>query len=38
MLQYENDSDTEYETIEYDDYDVLSEVSDTGENIGFGNM
>ena len=35
---YDNDSDTEYELIEYDDYDVLSEDSDTGENIGFRNM
>ena len=35
VLLYENDSDTEYESIENDDYDVLSEDSDTAENIGF---
>ena len=33
VLQYENDS--EYESIEYDDYYELSEDSDTGEIIGF---
>ena len=34
-LQYENDSDTQCESIEYDDYDVLSEDCDTAEIIGF---
>ena len=38
MLQYENDSDTEYESIDYDDCDMLSEDSDTGEVIGFRNI
>ena len=38
VLQYENDSDTECESFEYDDYDVLSEDSDTGEISGFRNM
>ena len=38
VLQYENDSDTECESIEKDDYDVLSEDSDTVEIIGFRNM
>ena len=39
ILQYENDSDTEYESIEYDDCDMLlSEDSDTGEIIGFRNI
>ena len=38
ILQYENDSDTENESIEYDDYYELSEDSDTGEIIGFRNM
>ena len=28
----------EYESIEYDDYDVLSEDSDIGETIGVRNM
>ena len=37
VLQYENDSDTECESIEFDGYYVLSEDSDTGEIIGFGN-
>ena len=36
--QYENDNDTENESIEYDDYYELSEDSDTGEIIGFRNM
>ena len=36
--QYENDSDTENESIESDDYYELSEDSDTGEIIGFRNM
>ena len=35
VLQYENESDTEIESIEYDDCDMLSEDSDTGEIIGF---
>ena len=35
VLQYENDSDTECESIDYDDCDMLSEDSDTGEIIGF---
>ena len=34
VLQYENDSDTECEPLEYDDYYVLSEDSDTGKIIG----
>ena len=38
VLQYENDSDTECESFEYDDCDMLSEDSDTGEIIGFRNM
>ena len=38
VLQYENDSDTECESIDYDDCDMLSEDSDTGETIGFRNM
>ena len=38
VLQYENGSDTEYESIEDDDYKMLSEYSDTGEVIGFRNM
>ena len=38
MLLYEKDSDTEYEFIEYDDNDMLSEDSDTGEIIGFRNL
>ena len=37
VLQYENDSDTECESIEYDDCDMLSEDSDTGEILGFRN-
>ena len=37
ILQYENDSDTECESIDYDDCDILSEDSDTGEIIGFRN-
>ena len=38
VLQYEIDSDTESESIEYDDYYMLSEGSDTGEVIGFRNL
>ena len=38
VLHSENDSDTAYESIEYDDYDVLSEDSDTGEIFGFRKM
>ena len=38
VLQYETDKDTECESIEYDDCDMLSEDSDTGENIGFRNI
>ena len=38
VVQYEKNSDTECESLEYDDYYVLSEVSDTGEIIGFRNM
>ena len=38
VLQYENESDIEFESIDYDDYYELSEDSDTGETIGFRNM
>ena len=38
ILQYENESDMECESIEYDDYYELSEDSDTGEIIGFRNL
>ena len=38
VSQYENDNDTENESIEYEDYYELSEDSDTGEIIGFRNM
>ena len=38
VLQYENENDTEFESIDYDDYYELSEDSDTGEIIGFRNM
>ena len=38
VLQYENESDTEFESIDYDDYYELSEDSDTGEIIGFRTM
>ena len=38
ILQHENDSDTECESIDYDDCDMLSEDSDTGEIIGFRNI
>ena len=38
ILQYQNESDTEGESIEYDDYYELSEDSDTGEFIGFRNL
>ena len=33
VLEYEDDSDTEKESVEYDDYYELSEDSDTGEII-----
>ena len=38
VSQYENDNDTDNESVEYDDYYELSEDSDTGEIIGFRNM
>ena len=38
VSQYENDNDTDNESIEYDDYYELSEDNDTGEIIGFRNM
>ena len=38
ILQYENESDMEYESIEYDDYYEVSEDSDTGEIIGSRNL
>ena len=38
VLEYENDSDTENESIEYDEYYELSEDSHTGEIIGFRNI
>ena len=38
VLQYENNSDTECESIDYDDWDMLSKDSDTGEIIGFRNI
>ena len=39
ILQFENESDTEYESIDYDDdCNTLSEDSDTGEIIGFRNF
>ena len=38
ILQYENESDIECESIEYDEYYELSEDRDTGENIGFRNL
>ena len=38
VLQYENENDTEFESIDYDDYYELSEDSDTGEIVGFRNM
>ena len=38
VSQYENDNDTDNESIEHDDYYELSEDSDTGEIIGFRNM
>ena len=38
ILQYENESDKECESIEYDDYYELSEDSDTGEIIGFRDL
>ena len=38
VLQYEIDSDTECECIEYDDCDMLSEDSDTADFIGFRNI
>ena len=38
VSQYENDNDTENESVEFDDYYEISENSDTGEVIGFRNM
>ena len=38
VSQFENDIDTECESLEYDDYYVLSEDSDTGQIIGFRNL
>ena len=38
LSEYENDNDTENESVEYDDYYELSEDSDTGEIIGLRNM
>ena len=38
VSEYENDNDTESESVEYDEYYELSEDSDTGEIIGFRNM
>ena len=38
VLQYENDNDTECESLEYDDYYVSSKDSDTGKIIGFRHM
>ena len=38
ILQYENNSDTEYDSIDYDDCNILSEDSDTGDIIGFRNI
>ena len=38
VSQFENDSDTENESVEYDEYYELSEDSDTGEIIGFRNL
>ena len=38
VLQFVNDSDSECESIEHDDCNVLSEDSDTCEIIGFRNM
>ena len=38
VLQYENNSDTECESFECDDCDMLSVDSDTGEIIGFRNI
>ena len=41
VLLYENDSNVVFANsshIEHDDYEVLSEDSDTGEVIGFGKM
>ena len=38
VLEYEYDTDTEDESVEYDDYYELSEDSDTGEIIGFRNL
>ena len=38
VSQYENDRDTECESIEYDEYSMLSEDGDTGEIIGFRNI
>ena len=38
ILKYENDSDTECISNEYDGYYMLSEDSDTGEIMGFRKM
>ena len=38
VIQYENDSDKECESLEYDDCDMLSEDSYTGEILGFRNI
>ena len=38
VIQYENYSDTECESIAHGDCDMLSEDSDTGEFIGFRNI
>ena len=38
VIQYENDIDKECKSIEYDECDMLSEDTDTGEIIGFRNI
>ena len=38
VSQYENNSDTENEFVEHENYYELSEDSDTGEIIGFRNI
>ena len=38
VLQFENDSHIECDSIDYDDCDMLSEDSDTDEIIGFRNI
>ena len=38
VSQYENDSETENESDEYDDFYELSEDNDLGEIIGFRNL